>query len=130
MLRFGGFVLSALLLLVALDSCSKPTTTKNEAQRLLHDHVARQVSHWPSVLSRDLADRISPAPPEVVEYLVRENIRATRSPDAELTKDIASALNNLPAPITKRLRPKLVGIFLVRNLGSSAYTESVIDRAG
>ena len=128
-------------LLSALAACSRgPECAQADracAQRALPQHSARRIEFWNRELKRPLALRIGPAPAQLLDYLALDNIAQgvpnhPRKPDLtpEFLTDLHAAFDELPDEVTQRLANRLVGIYLVDNLGGSAYTEDVIDEQG
>ncbi len=84
-----------------------------------------------------LGVRILPATDCIINYLAEENkkdgIPLTPVPaqtDPVFTKALQSILKDLSAPLRTVLKKQLAGIYLVRNLGSSGFTEEFLDANG
>ena len=76
---------------------------------------------------------VKEAPQELIEYINLDNaihgykFETKRSDDKKFFKNIKTALDSLPSAVKKLVAKKLIGIFPVRNLGTSGYTEKVFD---
>ena len=107
------------------------------AQRAMKHHAATRIASWAAALSVPVAERIGPAPPQLVEYLNLDNIlngyserpRAARL-DAGLLADVRGAIADLPAEIWKLVGDRLVGVYFVEGLGGTGYTDYVFDAQG
>ena len=106
-------------------------------KRALQDHASHRLQGWTADLARPLQERISPAPPRLVEFLHLDNIlngwserpRAA-TPDAAFMKDMRSAMAELPSSIQALFGRRLAGIYLVEDLGGTGYTDFVVDENG
>ncbi len=86
-------------------------------------------SKWTAALP-PLPTRVQAAPQAVVAYLTRENqqdgiplVPAAVAPAAVFTDALQSILKDLSPPLRKVLEKHLTGIYTVRDLGSSGFTE-------
>ena len=103
----------------------------------MHDHASHRLQAWTADLARPLQERFGPAPPQLVEYLHLDNIlngwaerpRAA-APDAAFMQDMRDAIAELPPPITALFGQRLVGIYLVEDLGGTGYTDYLVDESG
>lgn len=91
-----------------------------------------KAAYWRSALEMPLERRIGPAPEELVTYVVLDNIMAgiENTPQSMIVSDdllgeVRAALAELPLPVRQLLSENLVGIYFVRNLGGTAYTDHV-----
>jgi hypothetical protein len=91
-----------------------------------------KVGYWKAPLEKPLEQRIGPAPEELVTYLVLDNITQgiENTPQSmavsdDLLGDVRTALAELPLPVRQLLSENLVGIYFVRDLGGTAYTDYV-----
>ena len=128
-------------LLLGLGACGRgphcATGDRACAARALTEHSARHIEFWNRELKRPLALRIGPAPAQLLDYLELDNIAQgvphhPRAPalTPEFLVELHAAFDELPDEVTQRLAPRLVGIYLVDDLGGSAYTEEIIDEDG
>jgi len=105
--------------------------------RVLEAHPVRKFSTWRDQFSMPLVERIQPAPPALIEYLHWDNAaqgfaerpRPTQVPAAFIA-EVKAAIADLPAEVNFLFVDKLVGIFLVDELGGTGYTEAVSDDEG
>lgn len=93
----------------------------------------RSSSAWPtSVPSLPLEQRVAPAPAALIHYLhadnrrhgIRDVPRSTR-PHPELAKYIREAIATMPAVVHDLIRHKLISVYTVRGLGSTAWAEHI-----
>lgn len=93
---------------------------------------AKHIAFWQSALARPLAERIGPAPEALVEYLADDSKimglsnepRAAETP-ADFLKDVNEAIAGMPPAVKQLVQKKLVGIYFVHDLGSTALTDYV-----
>lgn len=110
---------------------------KECARRVMKHHGATDVASWQAMLALPAAERIAPAPPQLVEYIALDNIangyqerpRAARL-DAGLLADVKAAIADLPMAIWALFDERLVGVYFVEGLGGTGYTEYVFDAQG
>jgi hypothetical protein len=120
----------ASLVLLPCCRCGSESSTL----RQLNAHPVRQLAFWGSFAAAPLEDRVIDAPPEVIDYLHKDNAfqgwpqrpRPARLA-ADQRRDLREALREIPAPVAKRLRSKLAAVIMVEELGGSAYAERVRD---
>jgi hypothetical protein len=118
----------------AAASAACPPGDKACALKAVRESPLLQSAHWAGVMRKPLAERISAAPREVVEYLELDVIvnaipskpRAA-SPDAAFMADVRRAFEEIPAPIRKQLESKLAGIFFAEDIGGTGFTEATAD---
>ena len=86
-------------------------------------------------MRRPLQQRIGNAPEELLELLRIDNRmnefsgRAHPFEDAAAMEIVRRAFAELPGSVHDLIRDRLAGIFVVEDLGSSGYTEYVVDEA-
>jgi hypothetical protein len=104
------------------------------AARALKGHAVTKVDYWRSALARPLEQRIEEAPPELVEFLTLDNIQSgfpDKPRSARLSKeflrDLRAAITELPPDVKRIVSGKLAGIYLVRDLGGTGFTDTVYD---
>jgi len=89
-------------------------------------------SLWEKMLKKPLERRIEPAPADMVNFVTQYNT-ATGSParpcttiaEADFMNDIRQAIEELPLLVKRKLEPRLLGIFFMTDLGSSAIMDVV-----
>lgn len=98
---------------------------------------ARQEAFWAGYKKVDLTNKINRAPTELIDYLRKDNERQgwKNQPRAfdlsdEFKSDVRSALLELPLNLRQKISALAVGIFIVEDLGGSAYTDYVVDQSG
>lgn len=99
--------------------------------------VVRQLSYWSTApwQGRPVVDRIQRhAATEMVEFLRQENasyglteIPKRATAPTEFLTDLRAALARLPGPILRLIAQSLTAITLVEDLGSTAFTELILD---
>ena len=127
---------SALLGAIALLSCaSGPCYSGDKAclARAIKAHPARDVQFWQADLARPVVQRVAPAPAGLVEVINMDNVLhgfperpRTAQPDPSFIDDVNAAIADLPPQVWHRFRDRLVGIYLVDELGGSAYADTVL----
>ena len=87
-------------------------------------------SFWSSAMAKPVAERIALAPPELVTYMNLDNISSdipnrphVKAIDEQLLNDIRAAFADIPASIKTLADKKLAGIYLLHDLGGTAYTD-------
>jgi hypothetical protein len=92
----------------------------------------RNKSYWAEALAKPLEQRIGVAPDELLIYLNLDNIasglsnrpRAVQIP-ADFSKDVSDAVAELPSGVKALVEKKLVGIYFVKDLGGTGFTDYV-----
>ncbi len=125
--------LTALALCLLLTGCPdvlRPEVTLED----LAKHSIKQIENWQGELKLPVEERIFAAPPSVLDYMDKDNRLNgfSAKPQAapltpELKDQVAGAVKALPAGLKARLAERLIGVFVVKGLGSSAYTDYVRD---
>lgn len=121
------------LLAIGLAGCPQPPPTAED----LRKHEVKSLAYWTTELARPLDERVLPASPALVDYLGLDNqvnhfaARPETVPLAPATAAaIKATLKMLPDGVRKKLQTSLIGVFPVKGLGSSAYTDFVRDEKG
>jgi len=122
---------SALCMFALLSSCDRQNKPV-DLQQQMDVHKARDYDSWAEYCKKPITDRIGPAPGILSDYLGIDNklngYTQTPKPATEwkgFAKDVTGAIDDLPQQIRGHLNAHAVGIFLVTDLGSTAYTESL-----
>ncbi|MBN4066966.1 hypothetical protein JYU14_02670 [Simkania negevensis] len=92
---------------------------------------------WSEQLSKPFTERYAPAPKEVVDYLKWENVAdgintvpSSVSPYPPFLRLISGVLEGLPDEVKESVDNVFYGIFFVRGLGSTAYSEYLLNNEG
>ncbi len=100
-------------------------------------HEVRSLDFWQDDRRGNLEDRLYAPTEPLLDYLHLDNRLngydtkpQAAVVDGALERDVRQALAELPEPVREAVKEKLIGIFLVRNLGTTGYTEAVVDRQG
>jgi hypothetical protein len=125
----------SIVLSVGLTSAIAPQPMNAaDAVSALSEHPAVQLETWKDWLERGSKERVAAAPAVVLDFLRKDNELQgwNERPDAENIKssfvnDTVSALENMPSEVLKHFADHAVGVFLVSNLGGSAYAELLKD---
>lgn len=103
----------------------------------LDEHKVKKMNFWKEYLKAPVESRIDYAPPDLIHYLGIDNklngwkaIPTLPDKDLSLKEDVRAAFASLPESVKAKLSKHLVGIFLVKNLGSTGYTEYVVKALG
>ncbi|HEX4924663.1 MAG TPA: hypothetical protein VFV50_11275, partial [Bdellovibrionales bacterium] len=110
--------------------------TETDARAGLRAHPARQVSFYAGkdFEKAPLERRIFEAPPELLDLLTKDNASfgfAAVPKRAELSQEFMEnfelAIEGMPAAVRSWVAEKLVGVFVVSDLGSTAFTDSLVE---
>lgn len=134
-LRTGAVLVLASWLCSAQGAC--PSGASNCSPAAEPSDVVRQATYWRSALSKPFDARFGPAPPELVAYLTRDNIEngfperpSAAVIPADFRRDLDHAVAELPPFIKHALKDRLAGVYFVNGLGSSGFTDRIVDAAG
>lgn len=108
---------------------------KCAAKALLQSPV-RKISYWESAFARPVEQRLGMATKELVIYLNLDNIQngypdrpsAVTIPQ-DFLKDLGDAFAEMPPQVKLLVARKLAGIYLVKDLGGTGFTEYIFDDA-
>lgn len=96
----------------------------------LNSHASKQAKTWEAWQSKPIEERVAIAPENVIDYLRKDNsyngyseIPTSREIDDKQMKVVINAVSSLPSEVKRFISEHVVGIFLVKDLGSTAYTE-------
>lgn len=100
--------------------------------RLYQNHPVRTPAFWRDIQNQPLDARIGPAPPELVEYISLDaqlqdfpvQPRATTA-TPDFLADVRAAVAEMPPKIRTILERRLIGIWLVDDIGGSGLTDLV-----
>ena len=127
-------VLAAAIALL-LTSCAP---SKEALRKQAADHPAMAIAYWgQDWQAKSLHERIAAAPAGLIEKILIDN-RLYDFPErpvaAEPAPEFLSALRHieeiLPEPVRRLARERIIGLFLVADLGGSGYTEAIRDETG
>lgn len=129
--------MKALAIVLAVCLCLTSCVWRDNRETLsrqLSEHKARTVSVWADWQNKDIKEKIVPAPDVLVEYLRADNILNgyTQVPrPAEqwqsFADEVSGAIDEFPPEVRRHLNEHVTGIFLVTDLGTSAYAEVLKD---
>jgi len=95
-------------------------------------HPARQQAFWEPALAKPVEARIGAAPPELVEFILFDNLsngypNRPRVPklDPAFLADVRRAYEGIPEAVKRKLGPKLAGIYFVEDLGGTGFADAV-----
>ena len=131
-LALATFLVSGCQPLIKLVDCS----TQQCLMMLQQANPSRDLDFWSAAMQKPVLERIGGMPPELLEYIQLDNrlngfpVDVSAQDDAETTKLLLQAYQSLPASVTALMDKRLAGVFVVRNLGTSGFTESILDREG
>ena len=110
------------------------TADKESLLRELRQHTARSASTWSEFTGKGFKDRILPAPDIIIDYLRKDNQfqgykERPKKPEIyhEFLLDIVNAFAELPEVIMDHINQHVVALFLVEELGGTAYGELLRD---
>lgn len=128
-----GLLIFCLSVFVALSlSCD---TLKGKAYLWPAKNPVIDIEYWGAKWRNvPWPERINAAPPELIEYLYLQNKldgfpdKPTASqPVSEITAALKTIVPSLSLALNKKLEKNLIGIFCVKDLGSSGFTEAIKD---
>jgi len=134
MKRSGGIILAIVMVLV-FTACAagQNVCLKSRMDR----HEVRSLAFWQDYRRGNLEDRLHAIPEPLLDYLHldnRLNGYDTRPQaavaDEAFLRNVRQAMAELPGPVQEAVKEKLIGIFFVRDLGTTGYTEAVADPQG
>ena len=138
-------IVLALLLWAALDASAQEALAKCRAagkpadcaRAASRDHVIKKASFFQANLSRPLEERIAVGPPELVEFLMLDNVahgfpNEARIPrlDPAFLDDVRRAMREIPEVVKRRLATKLAGIYFIEDIGGSGFSDEALDASG
>ena len=92
----------------------------------------KKMSYWESAFKKSVEKRIGSAPDELVAYLILDNIVGgfPNKPQAvaipgDFLKDVSDAIAELPWQVRQLIARKLAGIYFVKDLGGTGYTDYI-----
>ncbi|MEL6543660.1 MAG: hypothetical protein AAFQ82_03480 [Myxococcota bacterium] len=132
-----------LALLVALTLCASSSDAKEARRQKLRQQVLnemrssplRKATHWPTLGERQ-TPKLVPAGADVIRYVLIDNVlngfpeRPRPSGDPTMQRDLVEAWSTLPPRVRELAETRVPAIFLVEDLGGSAYTETIKNKAG
>ena len=136
MVNFMKKILLCLLsILLIIPSCADK---KARLLKQLNENPVAKIQYWGyNWQSLPLPQRISPAPPELIEYTRIENELigftekpVTAIPPPAYLEALKSIESRLPEPLRKLAAERIIGIFAVDDLGTSGLIEAVKDEMG
>jgi len=126
--------MKSLSVLVAVGLTIVVAPLDASADAALTEHSALRLKTWNDWLLRTPRERVAAAPEVVLDFLRKDNaLQGWRERpdaaniDASFVDDAASALESMPAQVLKHFVDHAVGVFLVRNLGGTAYSDLLND---
>lgn len=105
---------------------------KKCATELRSQSPIKKMSYWKSAFKKPVEQRVGSAPDELVAYLNLDNIVggfANRPqaaiPPEEFLKDVNDAIAELPEQVKRLISKKLAGVYFVKDLGGTGYTDFI-----
>ena len=96
----------------------------------------RKLDYWGPAFAKPLEQRIGVGARELVTYLNLDNIangypnrpRPVTIP-ADFVKDVNDAFAGIPQPVRRLIEKRLAGIYFLKDIGGTGFTEYVFDAA-
>lgn len=92
----------------------------------------KNMRYWKPAFKKPLEQRIGRAPGELVTYLNLDNIAGgvpnrpqAATPPEDFLRDVNDAVSELPEQVKQLAARKLAGIYFVRDLGGTGYTDYI-----
>ena len=138
-------ILVALLLWTALDSHAQEALVKCRAaekpadcaRAAGHTHVIKKASFFRAALARPVEERIAVGPPELVEFLMLDNVangfpNEARAPklDPAFLEDVRRAMREIPDAVKRSLAQRLAGIYFIEDIGGTGFTDETLGEDG
>lgn len=129
-------LLAAWLLSAAFSQSSFVSPCRSDdrkcAAELRSRSPIKKMSYWKSAFEKPVEQRIGRAPDELVAYTNLDNIAAgfpnrpqTTAIPEDFLRDVEKAIAELPVQVKKLISKKLAGIYFLRDLGGTGYTDYV-----
>lgn len=129
-----------LLFALLLSGCAGSVLANCQTRQCLREaalqNPIRSTDFWQASLARPMNERIAVIPDELLEYLVIDNRlyglpdNLEKLDDPRYREMLWKVYDTLPAEVKSLVESRLVGIFAIRNLGTSGFLEAVSDAAG
>ena len=140
-IRWHGWLAAALLgsasALQAQIAVPCEASDKACLRQAIRSHVVRKPDFWRADFARPLSERVGNAPPELVQFVTLDNLNQgfperprAPQPDAALLADVRAAFAELPGPVLHLFERRLIGIYLLEDLGGTGWTDVVRDASG
>lgn len=143
---FPAIMRAPLLVLIAglsLLGCATPPSSLDNCDTLVclqerqKNHLVRHIDFWQPMFDKPLEQRVQAAPVELVDYISLDN-RVNGFPDgirsaedsAEFVTLVRKALSGLPTAVRELFIDRLMGVYIVDDLGSTGFSDNIYDRAG
>ena len=121
----------------AVARCRAAAKPPECARAAALSHAVKKVSFWQPALSHPLEQRIGSAPPELVEFLLLDNVANNIPNEARASKlepafveDVRRAWREIPAAVKRPLDKKLAGIYFMDDIGGTGFTDETVDAGG
>ncbi|MCV6608744.1 MAG: hypothetical protein OIF32_11060 [Campylobacterales bacterium] len=119
-----------IILIVVLQQSLMGTEDLESLKKLHQNHKVKSYKTWKNWKDKPLSKRVFPAPPNIVEYIGLDNkiygfqgVPKSASYDKGFYKDFYQALEELPPAIKEKIKKTLIGVFFVKDLGSTGFSE-------
>ncbi|MCF8179410.1 MAG: hypothetical protein K9J74_12945 [Sulfuritalea sp.] len=133
----GCLLFACCFLIFPARAANCADTDKQCAKTAQREHVVNRIDFWQAALSKPIAQRFGKAQPELIDYVRLDNIangfRERPTPaliSADFRRDLEEAFAELPNPIKRALDSRLAGVYLVQGLGSTGFTDKILDANG
>lgn len=100
----------------------------------MFEHKARTLALWSDWREKNIRGKIVPAPDFLLDYLHIDNkingyakVTQPATQWKSFADEVYQAIDDFPAEVKRHLNEHVIGIFLVSDLGSSAYTDIIRD---
>ncbi len=129
-------ILTASIVLSIISAfCNSCDTSNNDLQRKMESNPTNFIAYWGEEWrKKPFYTRIQPASQELIEKIDIENQLYgfeekpfSNPPPDELAKAMLSLDKSMPENLKALLNDRFIGIFTVKKLGSTGYTETVYD---
>jgi hypothetical protein len=102
--------------------------------KLLKAQPSRTAAYWKATLAKPVQERIGPAPRELVEHLLVDNLlngfpekpRASEL-SAAFMRDVRGAIADLPPAVRRVFDKSFAGVWFMDDLGGTGFTDMFLD---
>ncbi len=116
-----------------LTSCAYHDSRETLSKQMF-EHKSRTLAAWSGWQKKDIREKIVPAPDILLDYLHIDNkissydkVTQPATQWQSFADEVFQAIDEFPPEVKRHLNEHVIGIFLVSDLGSSAFTDIIRD---
>jgi hypothetical protein len=129
-----------LLVILFLTACKQEVCPKNELsclRKAVNNHPIKTKKYWDVFLKVNPQKNIYLAPDELIDFITLDNRKSgykerPKRPiiNTEFLNKIIASYDEIPKVVKNKLDQKLIGIFLISDLGGTGFTDFIKDKYG